>query len=140
MKLQLLQIQVQSCGTIDGFNYAYCKLLYLKAMKLLKTDFFDGNGNVFPINNKSVSVFEKRFAEEEKWDIDDEKLLEQARFIASKKVISLKSNSLFPEIIEQINNQIKTSGPSRSNSLTASDIQDVLDYFDKIKEFLAIFE
>lgn len=142
MKLQLLQLQVQRDGTIDKFNYAYCKLLYKKAMKLLKTDFIDGHGNVFPINKKAIAECEKRLETRRGIrNIPYAQMNKDEQFIDRAADITIKDNSLLPIIVNQIEIIIfvdRFSIPERS--IEARDIQKILDCFDKVKRFLEIFE
>ena len=152
MDLKIRQAMVQSAGTINGFNYAYCKTLHENALKLLKTDFVYGDGKPFLINKSALEEFKKKDEEVKKlineFDFSeaDEQKKNEFHIASSGNIISLKENSLLPILVDRISEQLNIGQISNlSGSYVApGDVEELIDkvtfYFDIVKRYLAMFE
>jgi hypothetical protein len=151
MNLQLRQAIVQNAGTINGFNYAYCKTLYENALKCLSNDFVYDDGNVFPIKEWSLVEFQKKveFVKEytDKYDnsSSDEEKEEEWRGVVRSATLRLKKDSLLLILIDHISEQLNTEGVHISSLIVSVDevktlINETSAYFAVVKKYLAMFE
>lgn len=160
MELKLRQLQVQTAGTITGFNYAYCKILYDEAVKRLKTDIIDKNGDEFPINKNSEKLLKERLEKMNKankerytnYSVEEEIPEEEKQNfnnIYNKCCIHTKNNSILYTIFHHLNEQILepsfdyhiVSYPDE-NSIRkcCGEIRRTLLYLEKVKQYLSMFE
>ena len=142
---------VQKAGTINGFNYSYCRILYENALKCLKTDFVYADGETFPINEKALSQFQnkdeavKRFTDNFDHLTTDENKLKEWRVKITSTTIRLKKDSLLLILIDHISEQLSIESLSGFKSYDGADkIKDLIDrvltYFDTVRRYLAMFE
>ena len=142
---------VQSAGTMNGFNFAYCKILYENVLNCLSTDFVYGDGNAFPINERSFGDFQKKVEFVKEYNdnfnhiLADEKKQEEWRVVISSTVIRLQKNSLLPILIENISEQLSIEGVRIPSTVDEADqvrslIDDLSAYFTLVKKYLAMFE
>jgi hypothetical protein len=162
MELKQRQLQVQKDGTITGFNYNYCKILYDEAQKIIKTDFIDKNGDVFPLIKDSAEIFRNRHenykkSSQEKDDIERKKIIDEEKIkeILERREkdrcaihIALKKNSILENIIKHIEKQLDIKAEKlvlyntiyNIEKLESDIINPIFLFLEKVKKYLAMFE
>ncbi|MFZ4648721.1 MAG: hypothetical protein ACOYMB_03780 [Patescibacteria group bacterium] len=146
MEMKLRQVQVQIAGTITGFNYSYCKILYDEAVRLLKTDIVDGNDDIFPIDKnglKKIKEINKKVEETEWHEFQGEKRILFKKEFVNKQTLKVKDDSILNNIFLALSDQIVERFHFSVGGNPAGlevEIAEILCFLDKVKKYLAMFE
>lgn len=152
---------VQECGTINAFNYAYCKTIYDHALWLLRSDIVDANGEIFSIFGVETGEWVRRYQERlgatekanEAYDFAfnlkqaKENGISDCQKTCNASMIIVKKESILPALVEHIEEQTKIKSIVNFSSPSFTDLEELRNFsdlvsifFGQVKEFLAMFE
>lgn len=136
-----LKQTVRECGTINGFNYAYCKLLAKQAEECLYLDFWQKTGK-----NTTTFQIDLEWIAKLKREVQDHESMKDKN--GDKIEIILIENSILESIFKNLESQTKIPSPtiepcpaiSETYDMLENRLKNILVFVKTVKQFLAIFE